>query len=78
MQSGNIAPVDIARASIGSGMAVYSRYSKVLEPNDDRLTVRTALQLINQMLDDMAASDVRSVAFGVDIQIVVYLREHGV
>ena len=51
MQSGNIAPVDLAQASIGPGMAVYSRYSKVLEPNGERLTVRTALQLINQELD---------------------------
>ncbi|MBU1746749.1 MAG: DUF1156 domain-containing protein [Chloroflexi bacterium] len=51
MQSGNIAPVDLAQASIGPGMAVYSRYSNVLEPNGDRLTVRTALQLINHELD---------------------------
>ncbi len=51
IQSGNIAPVDLAQASIGPGMAVYSRYSKVLEPNGDRLTVRTALQLINHELD---------------------------
>lgn len=51
MQSGNIAPVDLAQASIGPGMAVYSRYSQVLEPNGDRLTVRTALQLINHELD---------------------------
>jgi len=51
MQSGNIAPVDLAQASIGPGMAVYSRYSKVLEPNGDRLTVRTALQIINHELD---------------------------
>jgi len=28
MQSGNIAPVDLAQASIGPGMAIYSRYSK--------------------------------------------------
>jgi putative DNA methylase len=55
MQSGNIAPVDLAQASIGPGMAIYSRYSKVLEPNGDRLTVRTALQLINQVLDEYLA-----------------------
>jgi putative DNA methylase len=51
MQSGNIAPVDLAQASIGPGMAVYSKYSRVLEPNGDPVTVRTALQLINQELD---------------------------
>jgi putative DNA methylase len=51
MQSGNIAPVDLTQASIGPGMAVYSRYSKVLEPDGQPLTVRTALQLINHELD---------------------------
>lgn len=55
MQSGSIAPVDLAQASIGPGMAVYSRYRQVLEPNGDRLTVRTALQLINQVLDEYLA-----------------------
>jgi putative DNA methylase len=55
MQSGNIAPVDLAQAAIGPGMAVYSRYSKVLEPNGERLTVRAALQLINQVLDEYLA-----------------------
>jgi len=51
MQSGNIAPVDLAQAAIGPGMAVYSRYKQVLESNGDPLTVRSALQLINQELD---------------------------
>jgi putative DNA methylase len=51
MQSGSIAPVDLAQASIGPGMAVYSRYSQVLEPDGSRLSVRTALQLINHELD---------------------------
>ena len=50
MQSGNVAPVDLAQASIGPGMAVHSRYSKVLEPNGRQLTVRTALQIINHEL----------------------------
>ncbi|MCB0037541.1 MAG: hypothetical protein KDE51_26100, partial [Anaerolineales bacterium] len=40
---------------IGPGMAVYSRYSNILEPNGQRLTVRTALQLINQVLDEHLA-----------------------
>jgi putative DNA methylase len=53
LQHGNIAPVDLAQASIGPGMAVFSRYSKVLEPNGNPMRVRTALQLINQTLDDV-------------------------
>lgn len=55
LQSGNIAPVDLAQAAIGPGMAVYSRYSKVLESSGERLTVRTALALINQVLDEVLA-----------------------
>jgi putative DNA methylase len=52
MQQGNIAPVDLAQASIGPGMAVFSRYREILEPNGNRMSVRTALQLINQTLDE--------------------------
>lgn len=51
LQSGNIAPVDLAQASIGPGMAIYSRYKAVLEADGSPLSVRTALQLINQELD---------------------------
>ncbi len=55
LQSGNIAPVDLAQAAIGPGMAVYSRYSKVLETSGDRMGVRTALAQINQVLDEVLA-----------------------
>jgi len=52
LQRGNIAPVDVAQASIGPGMAVFSRHSKVLEADGTPMSVRTALQLINQALDE--------------------------
>ena len=52
LQEANIAPVDFAQAAIGPGMAVYSRFSKVLEPSGERMGVRAALVLINQMLDE--------------------------
>ncbi len=51
LQRGNIAPVDLAQASIGPGMAIYSRYRRVLEADGSAMTVRTALALINQALD---------------------------
>lgn len=51
MQSGNIAPVDLAQASIGPGMAIYSRYSRVIEADGTPMSVRTALGIINQELD---------------------------
>jgi len=55
LQHGNIAPVDLAQASIGPGMAIYSRYSKVLESDGTPMGVRTALQLINKALDEVLA-----------------------
>ena len=44
----HIAPVDLPQASIGPGMAVFSRYSAVLAPNGERMSVRRALELINE------------------------------
>ena len=55
LQKSNIAPVDMAQASIGPGMAIFSRYSKVIEADGSTMTVRTALQLINEALDDYLA-----------------------
>ncbi|MEW6111706.1 MAG: DUF1156 domain-containing protein [Acidobacteriota bacterium] len=55
LQMANIAPVDLAQASIGPGMAVYSRYAKVLEPDGSLMSVRTALALINQEMDSYLA-----------------------
>ena len=51
LQSSQIAPVDLAQAAIGPGMAVYSKYSAVLEADGTPVSVRSALQLINQELD---------------------------
>jgi putative DNA methylase len=53
LQHGSIAPVDLAQATIGPGMAVFSSYAKVLEPDGSAMTVRTALGLINQALDEV-------------------------
>jgi len=55
LQRGNIAPVDFAQASIGPGMAVFSRYSRVMEADGSRMPVRAALALINQALDEILA-----------------------
>jgi putative DNA methylase len=53
LQKGNIAPVDLAQAAIGPGMAVFSRFKKVLESDGSPMRVRTALGLINQTLDEV-------------------------
>ena len=53
LQHGNIAPVDLAQAAIGPGMAVYTRYTKVLDAEGKPLSVRQALALINETLDEL-------------------------
>src|SRR5262249_38683791 len=55
LQHGNIAPVDLAQAAIGPGMAVLTRNAKVIEPDGSPMTVRTALGIINQVLDEVLA-----------------------
>jgi putative DNA methylase len=55
LQRGNIAPVDLAQAAIGPGMAVYTRYAKVLDAEGRPLSARDALTLINQTLDEALA-----------------------
>lgn len=55
LQRASIAPVDLAQAAIGPGMAIYSQYSRVREATGDPLRVRTALGLINQVLDEVIA-----------------------
>jgi len=55
LQKSNIAPVDLAQAAIGPGMAVYTRYAKVRDAEGKPLTVRDALALINQTLDEVLA-----------------------
>jgi len=56
LQHGNIAPVDLAQAAIGPGMAVFSRYAKVVEPDGRAMPVRGALGLINQVLAQVLTS----------------------
>jgi putative DNA methylase len=53
LQQGLIAPVDLPQAVIGPGMAVFSRYSGVLEPDGSKMTVRAALARINEILDQV-------------------------
>jgi putative DNA methylase len=55
LETGWIAPVDLAQASIGPGMSVFSRYAKIVEADGSTMSVRTALALINQVLDETLA-----------------------
>ena len=55
LREGNIAPVDLAQAAIGPGMGVYTRYGCVLDTQGNPVSVREALALINQTLDEVLA-----------------------
>lgn len=55
LQRGNIAPVDLAQSAIGPGMAVFTRYGKVIDAKGEPLSVREALSLINEALDEVQA-----------------------
>ena len=55
LQEGNIAPVDLAQAAIGPGMAVYTRFARVIDADGNAISVRSALGLINQTLDEALA-----------------------
>ena len=51
LQESNIAPVDLAQSAIGPGMAVFSRYKRVLEADGSPMKVKSALQIINEEID---------------------------
>jgi putative DNA methylase len=55
LQKSNLAPVDMAQATIGPGMAIYSRYDKIMEQDGTQMSVRTALSLINKALGEILA-----------------------
>jgi putative DNA methylase len=53
LQEGLIAPVDLPQAAIGPGMAVFTRYGKVIESDGSAMDVRSALARINEVLDEV-------------------------
>ena len=53
LQSGNIAPVDVAQSTIGPGIGIFSRYSKVVEADGSTMTVAVALSIINEVLGEI-------------------------
>jgi putative DNA methylase len=76
LQEGNIAPVDLAQAAIGPGMAVYTRYAKVLDAEGKPVPVREALALINQVLDETLAEQEGD--FDADTRFAVaWFEQHG-
>ena len=76
LQRGNIAPVDLAQAAIGPGMAVYTRYGKVRDAQGKPVSVREALALINATLDEALAEQEGD--FDADSRwALTWFEEHG-
>lgn len=57
LERANIAPVDVAQAAIGPGMAIYSSAKGILNPDDSPMSVREALVEINTALDEYLSQD---------------------
>jgi putative DNA methylase len=57
LERANIAPVDVAQAAIGPGMAIFSSAKAVLNPDDSPMSVREALVEINTALDEYLSQD---------------------
>lgn len=53
LQSGNIAPVDMAQSTIGPGIKVFSRYAKVVEADGSVMSVSDALLHVNSVLGEI-------------------------
>lgn len=76
LQQGSVAPVDLAQAAIGPGMAIFSKYSRVVEPSGDDMTVRDALRAINAVLDEVLSEQEGD--FDVDTRwCVAWFENHG-
>ena len=60
IRAGGVGPVDIAQATLGPGMGVFTAAARVLEPDDTPMTVRTAIALINQMRDEISGEEATS------------------
>lgn len=54
-----IAPVDLAQAAIGPGMAIFSKYAAVLNQDGSKMSVHDALILINKEITEFLNPDSR-------------------
>ena len=76
LQQGAIAPVDLPQAAIGPGMAVFTRYSSVLTDDGSPMSVRSALAMINEVLDEVLSEQEGD--FDPDTRFALaWFRQHG-
>lgn len=57
LQQQNIAPVDLAQSAIGPGIAIFSRYTRVVEADGSTMSVRASLGLINEILAEILSGE---------------------
>ncbi|APF36460.1 hypothetical protein BOQ54_03285 [Chelatococcus daeguensis] len=57
IKEAGVGPVDMAQSALGPGMGVFTSYSKVLEPDDSEMTVRTAIALINEVREEILGEE---------------------
>lgn len=76
LQQGAVAPVDLPQAAIGPGMAVFSRYAGVIDADGTKMTVRSALARINEILDEVLAEQEGDFDSPTRFAIAWY-RQHG-
>jgi len=76
LQQGTIAPVDLPQAVIGPGMAVFSRYAKIIENDGTMMTVRSALARINEILDQVL-SEMEGDFDAATRFAIAWYRQHG-
>lgn len=53
LQAASTLPFDLTQAAIGPGMAIFSRFARVVEPTGEAMRVKTALGLINQVRSEI-------------------------
>ena len=76
MRQGNIAPVDLAQASIGPGMAIFSRHASVTGADGKPMPVSDALKRINEVLDEVLAEQEGD--FDADTRFAIaWFEDHG-
>ena len=76
LQDQAIAPVDMAQSAIGPGMEVFSRYARVVEADGSEMRVRTALALINDVLEEVLSSE--ETEFDADTRwALTWYEQHG-
>jgi putative DNA methylase len=57
IKEAGVGPVDMAQSALGPGMGIFTNYTKVLEPDDSEMTVRTAIALINEVREEILGEE---------------------